>query len=96
MEDLQAIVKWARLLQQRTAIMLTSRFQTGPRSLLWAASLFDRRTWPHGDMQFDVDGNVKAKLEALCKDFPIARVYPIKLDEFVSAARLGVTLLVPS
>ena len=47
-------------------------------------------------MQFDMEGDIKPKLQALCKEFPIAWEYPIKADDFMSAARRSVTLLAPT
>ena len=71
-ENLKELATWSRLLIARTTAKLASRYDITEGKLLWGASLFDRRTWPHGDMSFN-DEVVARKLAALKNHFPWQR-----------------------
>ena len=86
-EDLEKLVEWGGHLIAHTTDNLSVRFDLSSGKLLWAASLFDRRTWPHGDMVFDTARIVEPKLAALRREFPFAKQLNIVAGAFVQTTR---------
>lgn len=83
--ELQVLSRWSLLLIHRTEQMLKKRFDLTPGSLLWAASLFNRRTWPV-DVKFPME-EVSAKLNALREVFPEASEMLLVAENFVTTAQ---------
>ena len=85
-QNMEDLVAWVNALKQRTDLSLERCFDTSDGSLLWGASLFDRRTWPQ-DLKFDIQGVVQQKLDAVERAFPRAFASKVKAFEFVAMAQ---------
>ena len=86
-QDLQQLAEWVRMLKARTLQKIAARFDLSEGKLLWAAAIFDRRTWPQGDMRFDVVSHVTPRLTALASEFPPCQNKLLGSDAFVRVAR---------
>ena len=91
--DLEMLARWSNVLKDRTIQKLLTRFPLQEGGLFWGASLFDRRTWPLADMQFNPD-DVENKLLAVKKNFPAASNLHMTTTGFVSLVR-ALTVQVP-
>lgn len=84
--DLQNLANWVVLLQGRSLKMIDKRFSIEQGGLLWAASLFDRRTWPLADMRFNLK-DVECKLQCLKAHFPASTRLDLSAAQFISLAQ---------
>ena len=91
--DLEMLARWTQILKERTVLKLTSRFPLHEGGLFWGASLFDRRTWPLSDMQFNHE-EVAKKLNAVRQHFPAASRLELTTHSFVSLGR-ALTIQMP-
>ena len=66
--------------------MINKRFDVQEGGLLWAAALFDRRTWPQ-DLRFDVE-KVQMQLSSLQKCFPACSKLHLDVNDFIAIARI--------
>lgn len=66
--------------------MIEKRFLLQKGGLLWAASLFDRRTWPLTDMKFIAE-DVQSKLQCLADNFPACNELCLLSSNFIPLAQ---------
>ena len=80
MEDSEKLSQWCRLLRERTLLCIEKQFPAEDR-LVWAASLFDRRTRLK-DVRFDLS-LVEENLQAILANFPCVCHYHPSAEQFV-------------